>query len=480
MLRSRFLAFLLALALVPALAAQQPVDRSQRPQVGPPPALELPPIQRFTLSNGLPVLLMEKSEVPVAEFRLVVRAGSVDDPQKRYGLADLTADLLDEGAGDYTALELADAVEFLGARLTTSAGYHSSEIRLSTPTSKLDDALPLMADVALRPAFADGELERLRGLRLTAFTQQRDEARALASLLYDKTLYGPAHPYGRATGGDSTSTAALSTADVQAFYRTYYTPANSALVVVGAVTRADLAARLERLFGAWTGTAPAATEVAEGAQVERTAIYLVDKPGAAQTVVRVGRIGAARSSDDTYALDVLNTLLGGSFTSRLNQNLRERNGYTYGASSGFAFRPVAGPFTASADVQTAVTGPALAEFFNELRAIGTPVPDDELTRAKNYRALTFPRAFATVGGTAGMLADLWLNDLPDAYLTDYIQRVLAVTQADVARVAREYVDPGKMAVVLVGDRAQIEDDVRALDLGTVTLLTVEDVLRPQR
>ncbi|MDT7857712.1 pitrilysin family protein [Rubrivirga sp. S365] len=478
---ARLAACLVLLALAESAGAQT-VDR---PALGPAPAFQPPAVERFELSNGLPVLFVPKPGVPLVQVDLLVKAGAVADPEGRGGLASLTADLMDEGAGGRTALELADAVDYLGIDLTSRADLQSLQVRLHTPVSKLDSALALFADVALRPTFAEAELERLRASRLTSLAQRRDESRAIASVLVDQTLYGDASPYGRPTSGSPASVGALTRADVEAFHDAAVRPGNAALVVVGAVDRAAIAPRLEALFGAaaWpeggAGGALAGGAVPEPTQVTGREVYLVDKPGAAQTVVRIGRVGAARSTPDYAALQVLNTILGGSFTSRLNQNLRETNGYTYGAGSSFSFRPVAGPFVASADVQTDVTGPALAEFFRELDGIRTRVPDEELAKARNYLALSFPEPFGSVRGTAALVGALYLDGLPlDAYDT-YTRDVLAVTADDLERVAAEYVDPAAVAVVLVGDRATIEDEVRALDLGPLQTLTIDDVLGPQ-
>ena len=475
----------LALAVLFVLAGSvgaQTVDRSERPALGPAPAFRPPAVERFELSNGLPVLFVAKPGVPLAQVNLLVKAGAVADPEGRGGLASLTADMLDEGAGGRSALDLADAADYLGVDLTTGADLQSLQVRLHTPVSKLDSALALMADVALRPTFPADELERLRTSRLTALAQRRDEPRAVASVLFDRTLYGDASPYGRPTVGSPASVGGVERADLVAFHEVAVRPGNAALVVVGALDRADVAPRLEALFGsaAWPrGAAFAGGVVPEPTQVAERAVLLVDKPGAAQTVVRIGRVGAARSTPDYAALQVLNTVLGGSFTSRLNQNLRETNGYAYGAGSSFAFRPVAGPFVASADVQTAVTGPALTEFFRELAGVRARVPDGEVAKARNYVALSFPEPFETVRGTAAVVGDLFLDDLPlDAY-DGYTASVLAVTPDDLERVAAEYVDPETVAVVLVGDRAVIEADVRALELGPVQTLTVDDVLGPQ-
>ena len=472
---------LVLLALVAAAPSSQTVpDWDTRPALADAPAFVPPTVERHQLSNGLPVLFVEKAGVPLAQLNLLVRTGAADDGAQD-GLAALAADLMDEGAGDLDALELADAIDFLGIDLGVAAGVHSLQVRLHTPLSKLDDALALMADVALRPTFPEADLERVRTSRLTALEQRRDEARAIASVAFARAVFGPDHPYGRLGSGEPATLGAISRDDLATFHDRALRPGNAALVVVGAVSWDDVAGRLEAAFGAdaWpAGETPTHASVPEPAQVGPRAITFVDKPGAAQSVVRIGRVGAARSTPDYAALEVLNTILGGSFTSRLNQNLRERNGYSYGAGSGFDYRPVAGPFTASADVQTDVTAPALTEFFAELTGIAAPVPADELAKARDNLALSFPSPFATVRGTAAMVGALWLDDLPADTYARYAADVRAVTADDLARVARQYVDPERVAVVVVGDWSVVGDAVEALDLGPVEVLSVEDVLGP--
>ncbi len=471
-------AVLLALAAV--APAAQPAPPDGRPALAPAPVFVPPAVERHRLSNGLPVLFVAKPGVPLAQVDLLVRTGSADDGALD-GLAGFAADLMDEGAGDLDALALADAVDFLGVDLGVDADVHSVRVRLHAPLSKLDPALGLMADVALRPAFSEADLERVRTSRLTALEQRRDEARAIASVAFARAVFGRDHPYGRLGDGEPATVGAISRADLVAFHDRALRPGNAALVVVGAVTWPEVADRLEAAFGAEAWPARPVEPrrpVAEAAQVGPRAVTFVDKPGAAQSVVRIGRVGAARSTPDYAALEVLNTILGGSFTSRLNQNLRERNGYSYGAGSGFDYRPVAGPFVASSDVQTDVTAPALTEFFRELSGIAAPVPADELAKARDNRALSFPSPFATVRGTAAMVGALWLDDLPDDAYARYAADVRAVTAADLARVARRYVDPDRVAVVVVGDWSVVGDAVRALDLGPVEVLSVDDVLGP--
>lgn len=466
-------AFALSIAKAQPAADPSVVDRSAPPLLGPPPSLELPPIQRFRLANGLEVLLLEKHQVPIVQVNLVVRSGSVSDPTDRTGLAGFVAEMLDEGAGERDALELADAIAFLGAELESWSAFHAMGLDLSVPVRRLEEALGLMADVALRPRFAAEELERLRIEKLTGLLQSRDEPREIAAVLFGRTLFGAGHPYGESE--DEAGLRAISVADLQAFHRAHYRPGNASLIVVGDVTAAAARPLLEASFGGFQGAAPETPEVETADQVEGRTIYLVDKPGAAQSEIRIGRIGAARQSPDYFSLVVMNTVLGGSFTSRLNSNLREDKGYTYGAFSRFDFQKGPGAFVAQAAVQTEATAESIAEFMKELTAI-SQISDEELERARNYVALRFPRAFQTASGIADQLTELVLHDLPDDYFNRYVERVLAVTREDAQRVARRYVDPRRVALVVVGDRQTIAEGIEAMELGPVRHLSVEDVL----
>lgn len=463
---------LLGLAVALPLEAQRP-DRSKRPEVGPAPDLELPPVERFTLSNGLEVLLMEKRGLPLVQVNLHVRAGSVRDDAARLGLADLAADMLDEGAAGLDALTLADRFERLGARFRVHSDLHLSTVSLRVPVARLDEALRLMSDVVLRPDFPEAELERLKRERLTAMIRRHDEPSVIATALFMRTLFGESHPYGRQA--DESTVRAITIGDVRDFYTRYYRPGNATLVVVGDIDAADARAVLERAFSAWRGGKVAKEKVAEARQVKGRTVYLVDKPGSAQSVIRIGRIGIARDSKDYYPVLVMNTILGGSFTSRLNQNLREDKGYTYGAGSFFNAGPIAGPFTAYASVQTDATGPSLHEFMKELRAIREGVTDEEVDRARNYLAMGYPESFQSVAGIAGELADVVQYGLPADDFNHFIDRVLAVTREDVERVARKYIDPENLVIVVVGDRARIEEQVRAENLGEIRFLEVTDV-----
>ncbi|MGE5244798.1 MAG: M16 family metallopeptidase [Betaproteobacteria bacterium] len=470
----------LVLAATVAVVAQQAPDRTHPPQPGPPPALHLPAVQKQQLSNGLRVWMVEQHKVPVAQVDLVVFSGAVDDPAGRFGVASLTAAMLENGAGSRSALEIADAIDFLGADLSTGSGIDSSAIRLHVPVARLADALPIMADVALRPTFPAAELDRLRRERLTSILQGREQPGTIASLAFTHVLYPPAHRYATPTFGTAAVVESLAIDDLRAFYQAAYRPDNAALIVTGDVTPATVMPLLEKSFGGWkpAGRPIAAPALPPAPEPRARTVYLVDKPGAAQSEIRIGWIGVARSTPDYFPLQVMNTMLGGSFSSRLNMNLREKHGYTYGAFSGFDMRVSAGPFTAAAAVQTDKTADALKEFFNELTGILQPIPADELSRARHYVALRFPAGFETTGDVSRRLEEQLVYHLPDDYFAKYVDDIEGVTAADVHRVAERYIQPSRFAVVVVGDRKAIEPGIEALKLGPIKVLTLDEIFGP--
>src|SRR5688572_22003045 len=463
---------------VAGVEAQKP-NRSKPPAIGPAPSLKLPAIQKQKLANGLAVWIVEHHEVPLAQINLIVRSGSAADPIGKFGVGNLAAAMLDEGAGSRSALDLADALEFLGANLSTTSSFDYSAIRMSVPVSKLGEALPLMGDVALRPTFPAGELERLRKERLTALLQARDNPGQLIQIAFPRIVYGPTHRYGTSANGLPPAIEALTVADLQAFYRAHYRPDNATLIVVGDVTPASIVPSLEKTFGSWKaeGMAALVAEVPNAPQLKSRQIYIVDKPEAAQSQIRIGWVGVPRSTPDYAGLQVLNTILGGSFTSRLNQNLREEHGYSYGASSAFDMRLSAGPFLAAAGVQTDKTGGSLRECFNEPNRIATPVPEDELKKATNYVAVSFPGEFETTGDLARKLEELVVFNLADDTYTKFVSAVTSVTASDIQKLAARYSQPDKMAVVVVGDRKVIEGPIRQLNLGPINFITIDELFR---
>jgi zinc protease len=456
-------------AIQSTVFAQGTFDRSKPPELGPPPRVALPPIVTRELPNGLKLLIVEHHELPLADFVLLVGSGSTTDPASKTGVANLTATMLREGTTTRKSLDIADQIAYLGISLSPSSSWESSTLSLHTPIAQLDSALALFADVALRPSFPADEFERLRKNRLTDLLRLRDQGPAIANLAFPAIVYGDVHPYGAATLGTEASVKSLSVADLQGYYQRNFKPNNSTLIIVGDVNPAQIEQKISALFGGWQrGDVPQPTYT-DPPKAAATTVYLIDKPGAAQSSFRIGSVGVPRSTKDYFALSVMNTILGGSFTSRLMQNLRETRGYTYGASSRFDMRRNAGPFLASAEIVAAKTDSALLEFMKELNAIRQSVPASELSRAKRFLQLQLPGNFETTQDIAFQLVPVALYGLQLDYYNNYVQNIEAITEADVARVAQQYINPGSLAVVIVGDRKSIEPGLKAINVGPVVI-----------
>jgi zinc protease len=459
----------------PVVVGPGPDYPTMPPPPGPAPALRLPVPRERILANGLRVIYVPKTELPAVQAVLVTRGGREDDPAHTPGLAAFAAEMLDEGAGGKSALELAEAIEQLGASLSTHAGWDGAQVDLGVLRGRLPEALQLMADVVYRPDFPEREVRRVRDERLTELNRARDEARIIAGNAFASLLYGSAHPYGRQASTESTR--GIERRALVDFHRQFYRPASSTLILVGDVDE-SLNSAVERAFGAWRGSVVATAAPPQVPTASVTRIYLIDNPGALQSEIRIGHPAVARDNPDYYAVQVLNTLLGGFFSSRLSQNLREARAYTYNARSSFAMRRGAGPFTAFSAVMTAKTDSAVIEFFRELNRVrDEPVPADELDRAKRYVTLGLPREFEGTEQIASRIAELVIYGLPLNYYDTFVERIMAVTPEDVQRVARQYVRPQHSAVVVVGDRATIEQGLRALPMGALEVRRADEFVR---
>ncbi len=459
-----------------AFVTAQQVDRSKYPSAGEIPSVTLPTIETFSLRNGLPVYYLNKSEVPVLQLHLMIKTGSAHEPEKQTGLAAITASMLKEGAGKRSALELADEIDYLGITLNAYAGTEQSGITLFTPLSRLDPALELMRDILLYPQFSEQELERKRKSLLVNLAQAHDEASILAATAFSRLVYGSSHPYGRMKNGTETTIRTFKTDDLKNFHRQHYVPENAYLIAVGAADKSELQEKLERLFAEWKSGTSNSVKVSDPKPVKGRTVYIVDKPGAAQSEIQIGCVGVNRNTPDYYAITVMNTILGASFTSRLNQNLRETHGYTYGAGSRFRMFRSKGAFVAASAVQTEVTDKALMEFMKELTDISRTVTDEEVAKARNYVALGYPGDFQSVQSVASLMDEKIFYDLPDAYFNDYVKNILAVTREDVLRVAKAYINPDNLVIVIAGDRSKIEPGIKKMKLGKIVNLTHEDVL----
>jgi predicted Zn-dependent peptidase len=474
---------LLSLAAGAALLAGAPADAQPGFPTTPPrpqgaPRIDLPEPVRMRLPNGMSVMYVRQAELPVVTAVLVTRgAGSADEPAEAAGLASFTASMLDEGAGGRDALQLADALDLLGASLSTSSGTDAAQANLYVLRQNFPAALRIMADVVTRPDFPEREVNRLRDERLTALARAKDEATTIANNAFLSLVYGGQHPYGRYATAEATR--GLERGRVQAFHATRYRPETSTLILVGDVDPAAMQPLIAEAFGQWRAQGTSAmAEPPQAPNIGRTVVYLIDKPGAAQSEIRIGHPGVPRSSPDYYPVLVMNTMLGGTFTSRLNTNLRETHGWAYGAGSSFQMLRGAGPFSARAGVQTNATDSALVEFFRELNRIRTEaVTPEELQKIKNFVALRLPDQLETTQDVAGQLATLETYGLDASFFDDYVQRVNAVTADDLRRVANEYVRPDRSVVVVVGDRQVVEAAVRAANVGPVEIREVTEFVR---
>lgn len=434
------------------------------PKAGPDPTLALPTIEKHKLSNGLNVWMVRHSELPIISMNMVVNSGSTADPQNRAGLASMTASLMDDGTKTRSAVEVANQLQSIGAFLGTNSGWDSANVTMQTLTKNIDKALDIYSDVIINPSFPADEIETLRRRTLVSLMQRKDNPNAIANVVYNTLIYGKDHPYGKSTGGDEASVKAIVKDEIEKYHSANYRPNNSTLIVVGDTDAKTLLPKLEKAFAGWKAGETAQMQIPTDAKFDKPGIYIVDKPGAAQSIVTIGQVGVARSSPDFFPLSVMNSILGGQFSARLNMNLREDKGYTYGARSGYSFRRGAGPFDASAQVQTAVTKESVMEFMKELNGIrgGIPVTPVELDYSKQSLIRRYPGGFETAGQISGALSNLVVYDLPDSYFNSYIRNIQAVTGEDISRVANKYLTPDKMAILIVGDRKAIEPGLKEL------------------
>jgi zinc protease len=435
------------------------------PKPGPNPTFALPKIDKRKLSNGLNVWIVKESELPIVSMNMVFNSGGTADPQERAGLASFTASLLNTGTKTRSAVDIANQLQSIGASVNAGSGWDSANVAMQTLTKNLDKALEIYSDVVTNPSFPETEFKTLQGRSLVALRQRKDNANAIAAVAYGTLLYGKNHPYGKSLTGDEASIKALTKAEIENFYATYYRPNNATLIVVGDATADTLLAKLETAFANWKPADVPKLAAPGTVTFDKPGIYVVDKPGAAQSVLSIGQVGVSRDNPDFFPLVVMNSILGGQFSARVNMNLREDKGYTYGARTGWSMRRGAGPFEASADVKTADTKESVREFMKELNGIrgAIPVTPAELEYNKQSIIRRFPQGFETVGQISGQLSNLVVYGLPDSYFNEYFGRVNAVTLDDVNRVANKYLTPDKMAILIVGDRKTIEPKLREIE-----------------
>ncbi|MEW6321279.1 MAG: pitrilysin family protein [Acidobacteriota bacterium] len=445
------------------------VDRTRLPVPGPQPPFRFPAIARRASANGVDLRAVRHEGVSLTTAALVLRGGFAADPAARVGITSFTADLLDEGVDGLDALGVADAVARLGGDLDIDVGPDAILLQLTTLERHFREGLDLLLALVTRPRLAEADVERLRQLRLDRLRQLKDHAPALAERAFARAIYQD-HPYGHLPLGVEAAIKATTAADIRAHHAALATPGRATLVVSGGQAVEALLDQAAAAVSAWTPP-PNDTQLPDGQAPPPAAplarLVVVPRDGAAQTEIRIGHVAAARATPDYHALVLLNMVLGGQFVSRINLNLREQKGYTYGVRTGFDFRRGRGPFVLQTSVQTEVTVPAVREAIREIVEIrgARPVTGDELALARASLTLGYPRGFETLQQVARAAAQLALHDLADDYFEQFVPRVEAVTAEDVARVAEAHLDPDRLAVVLVGDVSKMEAALPELGLG---------------
>ena len=454
------------------------VDRSRLPEVGPDPAFTFPRIARHTLANGLQVRTIEHHNVPVVTFVMQIDGGAGADPHGREGLAAIAADMVDEGTGALSAIDISEALARIGAAYDIDVGADATVFSLTTLSRFADRGAALLADMLLRPSLRDEDFERVRQLRLDRLRQLKDLPPAVAERAFLRLLYGE-HPYGHLSIGSDSALREISLEQVATFHSTTFRPRGATLVVAGAHTHDELRLIAERAFGRWSDERdpverpPTAADIDPAIPPPRLAI--VARDGAAQSELRIGQLSTRRNTPDYQALLVMNAMLGGTFVSRINLKLREEKGYTYGARTGFDWRRGIAPFSLQASVHTAATADAIRDSLQELDAIrgSRPPTESELALAKASLTRGYPRNFETAQQVARSVAQLALYGLPDSYFEEFVPRVHAIGVGDVLRAAERYIDPARMTTLIVGDHRTISDSVRSLGLAEPELLPAD-------
>jgi zinc protease len=441
--------------------------RKTKPAAGPPVTVHLPVPETFTLANGLKVYVVSEPQLPILAASFVTRAGSENNPVGKAGLASLTAQVMGEATTSRSLTQLAEAQERIGTRIGVNASMDGAAAGMTVLTSHTAEGMDILADVLQHPAFADADLDRLRKQRLIGIQQETDNVQAMAARVAPKLLYGD-QPYGASGTGTTESVTALTRADITGFYAAHFGPADSGLTLVGDITVPEAKKLAETYFGKWTGAASAAAVIPPPPPAPATHVVIVDKPGAPQTSLSAIGFGVPANSPDIQTLQVMNYVLGGSFASRINMNLREVHGYTYGANSQYPFYRSGGNFTAGGLVRTDVTGPAAKELMSEIKRFpSNPPTEAELKEAKDARVQSLPGQFETDGAIAGSISSLFLYDRPLDYYATLPAKYRAVTPADVARVTATDLHPDNLIIVAVGDRAKIETQLKEANLGPV-------------
>jgi predicted Zn-dependent peptidase len=465
----------ISIANLAAVAQQQTLDRTKVPPPGLTPVLRVPTWTKTQLANGATLIVSERHNLPLVSFAITFVGGAnqFESAGKR-GVAAMTVSMMTEGTTTKSGDELSDALQLLGTNVNAGIGSEDGNVSFVSTTKNFEPTLALFADMMLNSTFPAEALERLRGRTLVNLTQAKDQPAVIGSQVFAKILYGDAHPYGQRT--TETSVKTITRDDVVAFSKAYFQPGRAIITVVGDITALKAKTAIEKGLAAWAkaGEKPS-FDYPKLPELQPAKIYLVDKPGAAQSVFNIGLPGPPRNTPDYFALQVLNTILGGQFQSRLNANIREQKGYSYGVRSVFNYGKGPGAFSAGGAIFTAKTDAGLIEFMKELKGIvgEKPITDEELKTAKESLIQGLPQRFASVSAISNAITSLVVQGLPDDYYQTYAKNVSAVTKEDLLRVAKQYIDLNHLAIVIVGDRSLVEGPLKATGVAPITYIDLE-------
>ena len=452
--------------------------RAAAPQPGPVRPFHFPEVQRRVLDNGLEVVVAESRRFPLVSLELVMNAGGTAEDEVQAGVASLTSNLLESGAGSRTADEIAETADGLGLSLDSATGWDVTQCGFTALKARLEDGLGLLSDLVRRPTFPPHEVERLRDERMGTLAHRRTDPASIAGEVFSRFVFPEYTPFARPLGGVEATVRGLHREQVAAFHAARYAPAGSALVAAGDVGVDELAALAERFFGDWKGESLPAVVPGLKPRSDEPLVIVANRPGAVQSEIRVGHLGVERGAPDYLHLLVLNTILGGSFSSRLNLNLRERRGYTYGASSTWMARRQQGSFFTATAVQTEVTAHSVEEILREIQGVReAAVTPDELRDARNYLAGVFPLTLETTAGVAARLAGMVTHRLPPDYYQGYREQILSVTAEQVLEAARRRLHPERAVVVVAGDAERVRGPLEALGIGEVQVVEPAEIMR---
>jgi zinc protease len=429
----------------------------------------LPEIQSFILDNKLKVFFVQKNELPIIQLNLVVNAGSKFDPAGKKGLANLTSMVIDEGAGNYNSLELSDEFDTLGSHFNVGVSEDNVFLSLQTLKENFERSLELFSSVIIKPHFNEKDFEREKRKVLIKLLQLKDEPDQIADAAFEYLIFGKDSPYSSITSGDQKSVENISNEDVKMFYNLHFKPGNSVLIVVGNSDVKELHENFNLFLAEWEDKKISSAQVSKSVK-NKTQIFLVHKEGTVQSEIRIGHVSPERNEKDYYSKMLLNNILGGQFSSRINLNLRENKGYTYGASSRFTYYKNAAHFVISTSVGSENTGNAVKEIMNELNSIRNGIDEKELEFAKSSIIRRFPSNFETNKQIASNLTAKYIFSLPDDYFNNYIEKIKSVPLEEVNRAAEENIFPEEAVILIVGDKNKVSAQLENLNLGEVKLI----------